>query len=320
MKFVSCAAATVTALVLSPPAPAQTYPAKTVRIIVPVAPGGGTDPQARLLGKKFQESMGQTFVIENRTGAASMIGTEYVVKSPPDGYTLLCAASTLAGAPSLNKNLAFDLLRDLTPVGQISSAAQLLVIHASVPATSVKEFIALAKKQAGKMNAASGGNGSANHLALEMFKQRAGIEATHIPYKGSGPATIALMSGEVDFSFAGALTALPHIRIGKLKALAVTTAKPSRLVPNAPTLMSLYPGFESSNWYAIFAPTGTPTPIVNKISAEIANAIKSPDVRDFMAKEGAEPVGSTPQEFATFFRGEVYRYAAVIKAANIKTE
>jgi tripartite-type tricarboxylate transporter receptor subunit TctC len=314
------AAATIAALILSAGARAQSYPVRAVRIIVPVAPGGGTDPQARLLGRKLQESMGQVFVIENRTGAASMIGTEFVVKSPADGYTLLCAASTLAGAPTLRKDLSFDLLKDLAPVGQISSAATFLVVHSSVPVSSVKEFIALAKKQAGKLNAASGGNGSANHLSLEMFKQRAGIQATHIPYKGSGPATIALMSGEVDFSFAGALTSLPHIRSGRIKALAVTTPKPSPLVPGAPPLASLYPGFESTNWYAIFAPAGTPEAIVNKISQEIANAIQLPDVREFMAREGAEPVSSTPQEFAAFFRNEVDRYAQVIRSANIRVE
>ena len=321
MRMASCvAAATIAALILAGGARAQSYPVKAVRIIVPVAPGGGTDPQARLLGRKFQESMGQVFVVENRTGAASMIGTEFVVKSPADGYTLLCAASTLAGAYTLQKNLSFDLLKDLAPVGQISSAATFLVVHSSVPVSSVKEFIVLAKKQAGKLNAASGGNGSANHLSLEMFKQRAGIQATHIPYKGSGPATIALMSGEVDFSFAGALTSLPHIRSGRIKALAVTTLKPSTLVPGAPPLASLYPGFESTNWYAIFAPAGTPAAIVNKISLEIANAIQLPDVREFMAKEGAEPVGSTPREFAAFFRNEVSRYAQVIRSANIQVE
>jgi tripartite-type tricarboxylate transporter receptor subunit TctC len=298
----------------------QSYPVKPVRIIVPVAPGGGTDPQARLLGRKFQESMGQAFVIENRTGAGSMIGTEFVVKSPADGYTLLCSAATLAGAYTLRKDLSFDLLKDLAPVGQISSAAQFLLVHASVPVSSVKEFIALARKQAGKLNAASGGNGSANHLTLEMFKQRAGIQATHIAYKGSGPATIALMSGEVDFSFAGALSSLPHIRSGKIKGLAVTTPKPSPLLPGAPTLMSLYPGFESTQWYAIFAPAGTPAAIVNKISQEIAAAIRLPDVREFMAREGAEPVGSTPQEFAAFYSSEISRYAQVIRSANIRVD
>jgi len=180
----------------------------TVPITLPVAPGGGTDPQARLIGRKFQESMGQPFVIENRTGAGSMIGTEFVVRAPADGYTLLVGASTLAGAPALRKDLAFDMLKDLTPVGQISYTSQFLVVHSSVPVSTVQEFIALAKKQGGKMNAASGGVGSANHLAFEMLKQRAGIQATHIAYKGSGPATIALMSGEVDFSFAGALTSM----------------------------------------------------------------------------------------------------------------
>ena len=308
------------ALCLPPAAAAQNYPVKVVRIIVPVAPGGGTDPQARLLGKKFQETMGQPFVIENRTGAGSMIGTEFVVKAAPDGYTLLCGASTLAGAPALRKDLTFDLLKDLIPVGQISYTSQFLVVHSSVPVATVQDFIALAKKQGGKMNAASGGIGSANHLAFEMLKQRAGIQATHIAYKGSGPATIALMSGEVDFSFAGALTSMPHVRSGRIKALAVTTPKPSRLLPSVPPLGTLYPGFEASNWYGIFAPAATPAAIVSKISAEIANAIQLPDVREFMLREGAEPVGSTPQQFAQFFKSEVDRYAQVIRAANIRLE
>ena len=319
MRLVSfVTAAVVAGLLPGAAALAQNYPIKPVRIIVPVAPGGGTDPQARLLGRKFQESMGQTVVVENRTGAASMIGTEFVVKSPADGYTLLAAASSLAGAYTLRKDLTFDMLKDLAPVGQISSAATFLVVHASVPVSSIKDFIALAKRQAGKLNAGSGGNGSANHLTLEMFKQRAGIQATHVPYKGSGPATVALMSGEVDFSFAGALTSLPHLRAGRIKALAVTTAKPSPLMPNVPPLASLYPGFEATNWYGIFAPAGTPAAIVNRISTEIASAIKLPDVREVMAREGADPVGSTPHEFAAFYRSEVERYAQVIRSADIR--
>jgi tripartite-type tricarboxylate transporter receptor subunit TctC len=314
--------AAVLLLAAAPDSRAQSaaYPVKPVRIIVPVAPGGGTDPQARLLARKFQESMGQTFVVENRTGAGSMIGTELVARAPADGYTLLLAASTLSGAPTLYKNLSFDVVKDLVPVGQISSTATFLVVHPSVPAASVKDFIALAKKRAGQLNAASGGVGSANHLSLEMLKQRAGIQATHVAYKGSGPATIALMSGEVDFSFAGAVTSLPHIRSGRIRPLAVTTLKPSSLLPDVPPLASLYPGFQSTNWYAVFAPTGTPEAIVNRISQEIARAIRLPDVREFMAREGAEPVGSTPQEFAAFFRSEVSRYAEVIRTANIRVE
>ena len=320
MQFVS--AATMAAIAAPYPSAviAQNYPIKPMRIIVPVAPGGGLDPQARLLGRKFQESMGQSVVVENRPGAGSMIGTELVAKSPADGYTLLCAAASLASAVTLYKNLPFDVQRDLAPVSQISSNAQFLIAHPSLPAASLTEFIALAKKQAGKMNAASGGTGTANHLVLEMFKQRAGFQATHIPYKGSGPATIALMSGEVDFSFAGAITMIPHMRSGKVKALAVTSPAPSRLAPGLPTLASLYPGFESVNWYAIFAPAATPAVIVNKLSAEIAAAIKSPEMRDFMLKEGADAVGSTSQEFAAYFRSEVERYAAVIRAGNIRVE
>ncbi len=320
MQFVSAATMAAIAALYPSAVIAQNYPIKPMRIIVPVAPGGGLDPQARLLGRKFQESMGQIVVIENRPGAGSMIGTEVVAKSPADGYTLLCAAASLASAATLYKNLSFEVQKDLAPVGQISSNPQFLITHPSLPATSVKEFIALAKKQAGKLNAASGGTGTANHLVLEMFKQRAGFIATHVPYKGSGPATIALMSGEVDFSFAGAITMIPHLRSGKVKALAVTSPTPTRLAPDLPTLASLYPGFESVNWYAIFVPAATPAAIVNKLSAEIAAAIKSPEVRDFMLKEGADAVGSTPQEFATYFRSEVARYAEVIKAANIRVE
>ena len=313
-------AAAVATVSLPAAALAQSYPVKSVRIIVPVAPGGGLDTQARLLGKKFQESMGQVFVIDNRPGASNIIGTELVVKSPADGYTLLCTSAVLATSVTLYKKIPFDPFRDLAPVGQISSAAQFLIVHSSVPAGSVKQFIALAKKHAGKLNAGSSGNGTANHLAIEMLKQMAGINVTHIPYKGSGPATIALIGGEVDFTFAGALSALPHIRSGKVRALAVTTPKRSPAAPDVPTLASFYPGFESANWYAVFAPAGTSAAIVSKISSEIAAALKSPEVREFMAKEGAEPVGSTPQELATYFKREVERYAKVIRAGNVRVE
>ena len=313
-------AAATSALLLPCVALAQSYPAKSVRIVIPVAPGGGLDTQARLLGKRLQESTGQVFVIDNRPGAASMIGTEIVVRAPADGYTLLFGAASLASAVTLNKKLSFDLQRDLAPVVQVSSAAQLLLVHPSMPVRTVPAFIALAKQQSGKMNAASGGTGSANHLCLEMLKLKAGISMTHIPYKGAGPATIALMSGEVDFAFASVLSALPHVRNGKLRVLAVTTPRPSPAVSGAPPLASFYPGFESTNWYAMFAPAGTPPAITAKISSEIAAALKSPEIRDFLVKEGADAVGSSPAEAAAFFKREVERYAAVIQAANIKIE
>jgi tripartite-type tricarboxylate transporter receptor subunit TctC len=315
-----CSLIAAAALCLTATARAQQYPSKPMRIVVPVQPGGGLDPQARLLGRKFQESMGQSVVVENRPGGNGMIGTESVAKSPADGYTLLCAAASLASAVTLHKKLTFDLQKDLLPVSQLSSNAQFLIAHPSLPASSLKDFVALARRQKGKMNAASGGTGTANHLVLEMFKQRAGFDAAHIPYKGSGPATIALMSGEVDFSFAGAITMIPHMRSGKVKALAVTSPAPSRLAPELPPLASLYPGFESVNWYAIFAPAATPPAIVSKLSSEIITAIKSPEMRDFMMKEGADAVGSTPQAFAAFFRQEVERYAQVIRTAGIRID
>lgn len=299
---------------------AQTYPVKPIRIVVPVQPGGGLDPQARLLGRKFHESMGQPVVVENRPGANGMLGTEYVAKSPADGHTLLCAAASLASAVTLYRNLPFDVQRDLAPVSQLSSNAQFLIVHPSLPVGSLRDFIALAKKHGGKLNAASGGTGTANHLVLEMFKQRAGFQATHIPYKGSGPATIALMSGEVDFSFAGAISMIPHMRSGKVKALAVSSPSPYRLAPALPTLASLYPGFESVNWYAIFAPAATPAALIDKLGLEIIAALKSPEMRDFMLKEGADAVGSTPREFTAYFKREIERYANVIQAANIRVE
>jgi len=302
---------------LAAPAAAQSYPIRPVRVIVPVQPGGGLDTQMRLVGKKLQESMGQSFVIENRPGANSMIGTEAVVRAAPDGYTVLCAAASLASAAILNRKLPFDPQRDLAPITQLSSTAQLLVVHPSLPARSVKEFIALGKTHPNGMNAGSGGTGSANHLALEMLKLKTGIKMTHVPYKGSGPATIALISGEMDFSFAGSVSALPHVRSGRIRALAVTTPQPSPAVPGVPALASFIPGFEAANWYALFAPAATPAAILNKLSAEVAVALKAPEIRDFMLKEAADPAGGTPAETTAFFKREVERYTEVIRLAKI---
>ena len=298
----------------------QNYPVRTVRIIVPTAPGGGTDIQARLLAKNFQESMGQPFVIENRPGASGMIGAELAVKAPPDGHTLLMTSTYLATNPSLYKKMAFDPIRDLAPVGQVSFAPQLLIVHPSVPAKSVRDFIALAKRSPGKINAGSSGNGSANHLAVEMLKQRAGIDVIHIPYKSGAPAMTALVSGEVDFTYTGVVTALPFVRNSQVRPLAVTSLKRSSVLPDVPTMDSVYPGFESANWYAMFAPAGTPESIVNRLNGEMSKALKTRELRDFIARDGAEPVGSSPQEMATFFRREVERYAKVIKAGNVRVE
>lgn len=315
-----CGLAGVLAFCSAGVALAQAYPAKTVRIVVPTAPGGGTDTQARLLARSFQETMGQQFIIDNRGGASGIIGADVVAKATADGYTLLLTTAYLASTVSLMKKLPFDALKDFVPIGQISYAPQFLTVHPTLPVKTIKEFIALAKRAPGQLNAASSGNGSANHLAVEMLKQAAGINVTHIPYKSGAPAVTALLTGEVAFSFNGGVTALPFIRSGQVKALAVTSLKPSSVLPTVPTLASVYPGFESANWYALFAPTGTPPAIIQKVSSELLRALSSKEIRDFLTREGAEPVGSTPQEFASYFRREVDRYAKVIKAGNIQAE
>lgn len=313
-------AATLIAVCTVIAAQAQTYPTRTVRIIVPTAPGGGSDTQARLIGKRFTESMGQPFVIDNRPGASGMIGAELAVRAPADGYTILFATALLATNTVMFKKAPFDPLRDLAAISQISFAAQYLMVHPSVPARTVQEFIALAKKHPGKLNAGSSGNGSANHLAIEMLKQAAGISVTHIPYRSGAPAIAALIGGETDFSFSGAVTALPHVRSGKVRALAVTSTKRTAAAPNLPTLDSIYPGYDSANWYAMFVPAATPVTVISKLHAETIGALKAPDIRDFMAGEGAELVGSTPAELAAYLRHEIERYGKVIRSANIKAE
>jgi len=300
---------------------AESWPNKPVRIIVPFGAGGGTDIQGRMLSKKFYESMGQTFVVDNRPGAGGLIGAEIVAKqSPPDGYTILFTTASISVNVSLYKKIAFDPVRDLAPVTWVSSVPLVLVSHSSVPARNVKELIALVKRSNGKMNAGSNGSGTTSHLSIEMLKQLAGVDVTHIPYKGGGPAIAALIAGEVDFEFGTALSTKPHIQSGKVRAYAVTTAKRSRAFPDLPTMDSIYPGFESDNWYAMFVPAGTPKDIVARLNAEVLKALKSTEVQEYMAREGGEPVGSTPEELRAYFRREVEKYAKIIKAGNIHVE
>jgi tripartite-type tricarboxylate transporter receptor subunit TctC len=299
---------------------AQSWPDKPVRIIVPFGPGGGTDIQGRLLGKKFYESMGQTFVVDNRAGAAGLIGAELAVKSPADGNTILFTTASLSVNVTLyKKSITFDPLKDLAPVCWISSVPLVLVTHPSVPVKSVKDIIALAKKT-GKLNAGSNGAGTTSYLAVEMFKQATGANVVNVPYKGGGPAITALISGEVDFEFATALAAAPHVKSGKVKAFAVTTAKPAKAYPDLPTMTSTYPDFDVDNWYAMFMPAGTPKPIIDKLHSEILKALKASDVQEFMAREGGQPVGSTPEELTDMFKREVAKYAKVIEAGHMAVQ
>jgi tripartite-type tricarboxylate transporter receptor subunit TctC len=308
------------AIMSTPLVQAQSYPSRTVRIVVPTAPGGGSDTQARLLAKRFTESMGHGFVIDNRPGASGVIGAELVARAPADGYTLLFGTAQIAVSTLLLKKISFDLARDFASVSLVSSAPQYLMVHPSVPARSVPELVALARKSPGKLNGGSSGSGSANHIALEMLKQAAGISVTHVPYRSGAPSIGALIAGETDLNFSGAVTALPHVRSGKVRALAVTSLKPTAAAPSLPTLDSIYPGFESANWYALFAPGALPSPIVNKLHAETVNAMRSAEVRDFMAAEGADPVGNSPAEMLAYLKRELERYGKVIKAGNIRVE
>jgi tripartite-type tricarboxylate transporter receptor subunit TctC len=314
-----CAVASTALSIFASMSVAQTWPARPARIIVPFAPGGGSDLQGRLFGKKFTESMGQSFVVENRGGAGGMVGAELVAKAPPDGYTILFMSAALAVNTTLAK-LAFNPLKDLAPVSRVSSVPLILVVHPSVPAKTVGELVALAKRHKGKLNAASNGSGTTSHLAIEMLKQQAGFDAVHIPYKGGGAAVIAMMAGEVDFRFTTAIASLQHIRAGRVRPLAVASAKPFALLPDMPTLASVYPGFEADNWYSIFVPAGTPREVIARLNGETLKALASADMRDAITKDGGEAAGSTPEELAAYFKREVDKYAKVIRAANIQPE
>jgi tripartite-type tricarboxylate transporter receptor subunit TctC len=233
---------------------------------------------------------------------------------------LLFSSASLAVNVSLYKKLAFDPVKDFDPVSWVSSVPLVLVVHPSVPVKSVPELVALARKRAGQFNASSNGIGTTSHLSIEMLKQYAGVAVTHVPYKGGGPATTAVLSGEVDIAFVPVLSAQPFMKSGKVKVLAVTTAKRSSILPDVPTMKSYYPEFESDNWYAFFVPAGTPQDIVTKLNAEILKALKAPDVIDYLSHDGADPVGSTPAELAANYRREIVKYAKLIKAANIQPE
>lgn len=303
-----------------PLAHAQAWPTKPVRVIVPFGAGGGTDIQARLLSKSFYESMGQTFVVENRSGASGIIGAELAVRSPADGYTILFTTASLAVNVTLyGKRVKFDPLKDLAPVSWISSTPLVLVVHPSVPAKTPRELVALAKK-AGNLNAASNGAGTTSHLSIEMLKQLTGVKVAHIPFKGGGPSMTSLVSGETDFLFATGPVASAQMKANRARGLAVTTAKKSSAFPDLPTMTSLYPGFESDNWYAMFFPAGTPKPIIDKLNSEIAKALQSKEIREFMPREALDPVASSPEELQANFKREIARYAKIIKAGDIRLE
>jgi tripartite-type tricarboxylate transporter receptor subunit TctC len=299
---------------------AQEYPTKGIRVIVPFTPGAGNDTQGRLLARYFQESMGQSVIVDNRPGAAGNLGAEIVARSPADGYTLLFTTATIAANATLRKSATFDPLRDLAPISLVSIAPQFLIVHPSMPVRSVKDLVVLCKKNPGRLNAGSSGSGSSIHIAIELFSQLAGVKVTHVPYKGGVQAFQAVLTGEVDFNFQGAVLSLPAMRAGKVRGLAVTTPRPSAAAPDVPTVASFLPGFESVNWFGLYAPAGTPTAIVARLNAETLKALTTPQTLDLLSREGIEPIGSTPAELGTYLQNDIARTAKLIKAANIHVE
>jgi len=305
-----------------PLANAQPYPSKPIRIIAPSGAGGPVDVICRAVSQGLAEVLGQQIVVENRVGAAGLIGTEIVVKSAPDGYTLLFGFSgPLAIVPNLNPNTPYDPQKDLVAISQVAAAPYVLLVHPSVPAKSVKQLVALAKSRPGKMNFGSGGTGVGIHMAGELFKAAGGMNILHVPYKGAAPAMTALMAGEVDMMFNGMSPAIPHIRSGRVRALAVGGAKRSSLLPELPTVREAA-GFEfnTEGWYGVLAPRGTPPAIVTRLHEAIVRALASPELKGALTKMAVETVASSPADFARQIREESAVWAKVIKAAGIKAQ
>jgi tripartite-type tricarboxylate transporter receptor subunit TctC len=299
------------------------YPERTIQLLVPQSAGGGADILARTVAAKLSQSLGKPVVVDNRPGAAGIIGTQAVAQAAPDGYTLLMGAiSTHSMNPGLyKKRLPYDPVKDFAPISVVASAPLLVVVHPSVPVSSVQELISLARAQPGKLNFSSAGSGNSTHLAGELFKLSANVDMVHVPYKGATPAETGLMAGEVSVMFSSILSALPHSKAGKMKALAVTSAKRSSEAPDLPTVAeSGLPGFDVNPWYGLFAPAGTPPEIVEKLSREVARIVQMPDVKKRFASLGAEPVGNTPQEFKAFLDQEIAKWTRVIDQSGTKAD
>ena len=311
------------AIVLAPTVSwSQDYPTKPIRLIIPFAPGGTNDIYGRLIGARLSETLRQQVVIDNRPGAGGSIGADLAAKSPSDGYTLVIGhIGTLAVNPTLYPKLPYDPVKDFQPISMLAKVANILVVHPSLPAKSVKELIALAKAKPGALVYGSGGVGGAGHLATEYFKMMGRINIVHVPYKGTGPALIDLLAGQTQLVFAGVPGIAAHVRAGKLRALGVSTAKRLAVFPDLPTIDEAgVRGYEATQWYGVLAPAGAPQPIVAKLNGAIVGALETARMRERLAADGSEPFGSTPAEFLDFIRKEIARWAPVIKAAGMRAE
>jgi tripartite-type tricarboxylate transporter receptor subunit TctC len=318
--FVASVCAMITAAAHAQPMQ-KNYPTKPVRIVVPQSAGASTDLVARLTAQKLAEAFGQPVVVDNRPGAGSIVGTDLVAKATPDGYTLLVVASSVTINPSLYKNLPFDPIRDLAPITQLSAYPNMLTVHPSLPVKSVQDLIAYAKSNPGQINYGSSGTGTGTHLSGELFKNMTGVQMVHIPYKGGAPAVTALLGGQVQLNFASIQSVLPHVRAGKLRAIAVTTAKRSPAAPEVPTIAeSGVPGYDHGPWNGLFAPATTPRQVISRLNAEVVKALQTPEMKPVLSHEGADPIGNSPEEFAVIVKNETAKWAQVIKSAGIKAE
>jgi len=316
-RVIACAAAVTVAA----PAVAQVYPSKAIRIVVPFPAGGTSDILARAVGQKLSEEWKQPVIVDNRPGAGANIGAEIVVKSPPDGYTLLLASTIHTINPSLYRKLAYDPVRDFSPITLIALTSQVLVVHPSLPVKTVKELVAYARKRPGQIHYSSAGNGSQPHLTAELFKSRTGIDLVHVPYKGAPPAMNDLLAGHVALSFATSPSAVPQVKNGKLRALAVSTAKRIAALPEVPTLdESGLPGFEASGSNGLVGPAGMPPAVVEKLNAAVVRIVKEPAMQKFLSEQGAEPYTNTPAEYAAYIKADVAKWAKAVKDSGARVD
>lgn len=312
-RLLACAA-----LLAASAASAQTYPAGPIRIVVPFPPGGGTDILSRAVAQKLNEAWGVSVLVDNRGGANGTIGAAAVAKAPPDGQTIIVVPSGFAVNPSIYKNLPFDTVRDFAPVTQLASSPLVLVVHPSFPPKSVKELTAFLKARPGDINYGSSGNGSPPHLATELFKLLTGTKMIHIPYKGAGPAAVDVIAGQIPIYFMNALSAVPHMKSGRLRPLGVTSDKRFPGLPNVPTIAEAgVPGYAMTNWYGMLAPVGMPRSSVAKLHGEVARILNLPELKERLSSEGAEVIASTPEQFAAFLRAEMATAAKIVKASGM---
>ena len=301
-------------------AQAQNFPHKPIRLIVPFGVGGPGDAIGRMLGKQLTESLGYPVVIDNRSGATTIIGTEITAKSPPDGHTLLLISTTHAVNPSLFPKLPYDPIKDFAPVTLVTATPFMLTVHPSVAAHNVAEFVALGRGQGRSLNYGSSGAGSSIHLTTELLKAAANMPMTHVPYKGSGPAFIDLMAGHIQVLFSSTVSSMPHVKTGKVRGLAITSLKRAAALPDIPTISETYAGFESSSWFGLLAPAKTPKAVVDRLLNDTRTALRSTEMRQALVSQGAEPGGLSSAEFANYFQAEIRKWAEVVKSAGVRLE